>query len=179
MRSHGTATARARCQRCPCESCTTPAWRAVARAHVAPMLMPSPDKPRPADLLWCPSFCSPTACSDSAAPPLTQTRPAPPPEQCCARQPHLRPDWCPCFAGRGASSDVDVTGLCDAVGVDMADVADAMLAGAAAQMPRLDAGSAGGDELPAVDSPCAADGSGKGNSTSTTYRCVSPVPREA
>ncbi len=65
-----------------------------------------------------------------------------------------------------------MTGLCDAVGVEMADVADAMLAGAAAQLPRLDAGC-GGRELPAVDSPGAADGSGgKGNSTSTTYRCV-------
>ena len=87
-------------------------------------------------------------------------------------------------ACRGASSDVDVTGLCDAVGIEMADVhvADAMLAEAAAQLPRVAAGlldspaAAACGELPAVDS-LGAGGSTKGNSATTTYRRVVVNPR--
>ena len=70
-----------------------------------------------------------------------------------------------------------MTGLCDAAGVDMADVADVMLAEAAAQLPRDDAAGLGdpaaaGDargELQAVDSPLTG-GSTRGNSASTTFR---------
>ena len=46
---------------------------------------------------------------------------------------------------RDGSSDVDVEGLCDAAGCDMADIADAMLADAAASLPGIDKGAAGVD----------------------------------
>ena len=42
---------------------------------------------------------------------------------------------------RDGSSDVDVLGLCDAASCDMADIADAMLADAAAALPGVCGGT--------------------------------------
>ena len=64
-----------------------------------------------------------------------------------------------------------MTGLCDAAGLDMAEIADAMLAETAAQLPRVEACEQGDvHEQPAVDSP-AVGGVTKNNAASTAHRC--------